>query len=363
MLLGDLIIWYYENLAGIKPDPNIPGFKHILMKPEVVGDLTHVDASYNSIYGRITSSWQLAAGKFTWNVTIPANTSATVYVPTLNKEEVMEGGKLASNGDGIKFIRWEENLAIFEVKSGKYTFTSGGVKKITTEPYVSTPVITPSDTILTIGEKLLIKIACTDTAAIIRYTMDGSELNNSSPIYKNPIEITGKTVLRAQAFLDGYHSSNQSRVIYDYVDPVKNGILWSLYKAKVIKMPDLGQLKPATQGTSLEFDLAKIENPKHDFILQLKTFIQIEKAGKYTLYITSNDGSKLYLDNHLFIDNDGEHGAKEMSNTIHLEKGRHPITVEYFQGGGGKFLSVSYSSDEISYQPIPASVLFKSKDQ
>ena len=363
MLLGDLIIWYYEDLAGIKPDPNTPGFKHIIMKPNIVGDLTNVDASFNSIYGRINSSWQLAAGKFTWNVTIPANTSAAVYVPTLNNEEVMESGKSASSGDGIKFIRWEGNLALFEIKAGKYTFTSEGVKKIVTEPYVSTPVITPSDTILTIGGKLMAKITCADTAAVIRYSIDGSELNSSSPVYKNPIEISGKTTLRAQAFLDGYHSSNQSRVIYDYVDPLKNGILWSLYNAKVIKMPDLSKLKAATHGCSLEFDLAKIGNPKHNFILQLKTFIQIDKAGKYTLYITSNDGSKLYLDNHLFIDSDGEHGAKEMSNTTYLEKGRHLITVEYFQGGGGKFLSVSYSSDEIGYQPVPASILFKSKAQ
>ena len=363
MLLGDLIIWYYEDLAGIKPDPDIPGFKHIIMKPNVVGDLTNVEASYNSSYGRINSSWQLAAGKFTWNVTIPANTSATVYVPTLNKEEVKESGKSASSGDGIKFISWEGNLARFEIKSGKYTFTSNGVKKITTEAYVSTPIITPSDTILTIGKKLMAQITCADTAAIIHYTIDGSEANSSSPVYKNPIEISGKTILRAQAFLEGYHSSNQSRVIYDYVDPAKNGILWSLYNAKVIKMPDLTKLKPANHGCSLEFNLAKIENPKHNFILQLKTFIQIDKGGKYTLYITSNDGSKLYLDNHLFIDSDGEHGAKEMSNTTSLEKGRHLITVEYFQGGGGKFLSVSYSSDEIGYQPIPASILFMSKNQ
>ncbi len=363
MLLGDLIIWYYENLAGIKPDPNIPGFKHILMKPQVVGDLTYVDASYNSIYGKIVSRWNLTNDKFKWDITIPANSSATVYVPTLNKEDVMEGGKLASNGEGIRFIRWEENLAIFEVKSGKYSFTSAGVKKIVTEPYASTPVITPSDTLVTIGEKLHVRITCADSAAIIRYTMDGSELNNGSPIYKNPIEITGKTVLRAQAFRTGFRSSNQSRVIYDYIDPGTNGILYSVFSGKFIKIPDLTKLKPIDQGSTYEFDLAKIRNPKHDFVLQLKTFIQIDKAGKYTLYLTSNDGSKLYLDNQLFIDNDGEHGAKEMSNTIHLEKGRHPIVVEYFQGGGGKFLSVSYSSDEIRYQPIPASILFKSKNQ
>jgi len=61
MLLGDLIIWYYENLAGIKADPEIPAFRHIIMKPYVLGDLTNVDASFNSIYGKIKANgnWKI----------------------------------------------------------------------------------------------------------------------------------------------------------------------------------------------------------------------------------------------------------------------------------------------------------------
>ncbi len=361
MLLGDLIIWYYENLAGIKPDPLNPAFKHIIMKPYVLGDLTHVKASYKSSYGEISSAWRLENSKFKWDISIPANTSATVYVPTLNKEEVKEGNKLASASEGIKFLRWEGTLALFEVMAGNYTFSSDGVQQIITEPYVATPVITPSDTVLTAGKKVDVKISCADTAAVIRYSIDGSELTNSSPVYKNPLEISVKTELRAQAFREGYHSSNQLRVFIDYIIPDQNGILWSLYKGKYIRIPDLGKLNPSSHGKAYQFDLAKIENPKHDFVLQLKTYLQIDKPGKYTLYITSNDGSKLYLNNDLFIDNDGEHGAKEMSNSAYLQKGRHLITVEYFQGGGGKFLSVSYSSDEINYQSIPASILFQSK--
>ena len=128
MLLGDLIIWFYENLAGIKADPDIPAFKHIIMKPYVPGDLSYVDASYNSIYGKIKSGWRLEKDKFFWDVTIPANTSATVYVPTLNREDVMEGNKPASDSDGIIFIGWEDNRAIFEIESGQYSFTSNGVK-------------------------------------------------------------------------------------------------------------------------------------------------------------------------------------------------------------------------------------------
>ncbi len=58
MLVGDLGIWLYENLAGIKSDPEQPGFKHIIMRPEPVGDLRFAKASHRSPYGLIASDWQ-----------------------------------------------------------------------------------------------------------------------------------------------------------------------------------------------------------------------------------------------------------------------------------------------------------------
>ncbi len=93
MLVGDLGIWLYENLAGIKSDPEQPGFKHIIMRPEPVGDLRFVKASHRSPYGLIASDWQRKDGVFRWNVTVPANTTATVYVPATSAESVTENGK------------------------------------------------------------------------------------------------------------------------------------------------------------------------------------------------------------------------------------------------------------------------------
>ncbi len=361
MLLGDLIIWYYENLAGIKADPEIPAFKHIIMKPEVLGDLTYVNAAYKSIYGEIKSGWKLENGKYVWNITIPANTTATIYVPTLDKEEVTEGGKPTAKVDGIRFVKWEENLAVFEIKSGSYSFSSNGVKKIITEPYVSTPVITPNDTILSNGNKLLVVITCPDSEAVIHYTEDGSQVTESSPVYKVPFEISGNTLVRAKAFREGFHGSNQIKEIFNYIDPKKNGIEWTLFPGAFVKLPDFEKLKPTQKGEIYKFSLAKTAHPKLSFALQFKSWIQVDKPGKYTFYISSNDGSKLYIDDNLLIDNDGEHGAKEMSGALDLTGGRHKIRAEYFQSGGGMAFSVSYSSDNILYQPIPESILFKLK--
>ncbi|GHT19126.1 hypothetical protein FACS1894189_7760 [Planctomycetales bacterium] len=81
MLVGDLVIWYYEYLAGIKADPERPGFEHIIMKPLPLGDLTFVDAEYNSVRGQIKSHWTRTGDKFHWEIEIPVGSTATVTIP------------------------------------------------------------------------------------------------------------------------------------------------------------------------------------------------------------------------------------------------------------------------------------------
>lgn len=124
MLLGDLVIWFYEDLAGIKSDPNAPGFKHIIMNPTPAGDLSYVKASYNSVRGQIKSEWKKDEGHFTWDITIPANASATVYVPAKSEKEVKENGREISTSQGIEFLRMAEGKAVFNVSSGTYRFSS-----------------------------------------------------------------------------------------------------------------------------------------------------------------------------------------------------------------------------------------------
>jgi hypothetical protein len=362
MLLGDLIIWYYENLAGIKANPEVPAFKNIIMKPYVLGGLTNVDASYNSIYGKIKSKWNLENGGFNWSISIPANTTATVYIPTLEKEDVMEGNKLASNSEGMKFIRWEKNWAVFEVGSGNYSFTSKGTKMNITRPYVSAPQINPNNKTYRKGDKVTVNIECETKDAVIRYTLDGSAPNNTSSIYSEPIVIESSTTVSARAFMDGMKESMISIEHYDFLDAEKNGINWSFYEGKFKVLPNFDELKPDRSGTIYHFGIDKIELPKYNFALLFNSFIQIDDEGEYEFSISSNDGSKLYIDDEMLVDNDQEHGPRQLSGAIHLAKGKHKIRVEYFQSGGSKTLQLFYKSDKISFQLIPASLLFKNKN-
>jgi hypothetical protein len=123
-MLGQITEWFYKDLAGIAPDPKGPGFKKILIQPTPVGDLKWVEASYDSMHGAISVRWEREGGKFKLKATIPANTTATVFVPAKSPGDVMESGSPARESKDVKFLRQESNRAVFAVGSGNYLFES-----------------------------------------------------------------------------------------------------------------------------------------------------------------------------------------------------------------------------------------------
>jgi alpha-L-rhamnosidase len=123
-MLGQLMEWFYHDLAGIAPDPAGPGFARIIIKPQPVGDITWTKVSYNSVRGLIVSAWKREKEKFTLDVTIPANTTATVYVPTKAAKEVKEGGAPAGRRRDVKLLDYQNGQAVFGISSGRYVFES-----------------------------------------------------------------------------------------------------------------------------------------------------------------------------------------------------------------------------------------------
>jgi len=120
---GSVCEWMFSSMAGIDTDG--PGFKRIIIRPRPWGsNITFTKATYNSIHGLISSGWQIRNGKFILNVTIPANTTATVYVPTQDTNRITESSKPVNDADGVDFIEIDGNNAVFSVESGKYQFES-----------------------------------------------------------------------------------------------------------------------------------------------------------------------------------------------------------------------------------------------
>jgi alpha-L-rhamnosidase len=116
--------WFIKGLGGIREDPANYGYQSFIIKPALVGDLTWAEAQTESLYGAILSHWEKKNGAVNLNVTIPANSTATVYVPATNAKNVTEGGIPASQADGIVFLKMEGTYAVFKVQSGKYQFIS-----------------------------------------------------------------------------------------------------------------------------------------------------------------------------------------------------------------------------------------------
>jgi alpha-L-rhamnosidase len=123
-MLGQINEWFYHDLAGISLEEKNPGFRDVVIKPAVVGDLTWVRAHYDSIRGRISSQWNRNGSRLALEVDIPANVTATVYVPSVAGADVTEGGVPVQFVPHVKFLNRAVGAEVFSVGSGHYRFES-----------------------------------------------------------------------------------------------------------------------------------------------------------------------------------------------------------------------------------------------
>ena len=120
---GAVYQWMVENIGGIRSDG--PAYKHIIIAPQLDGKLTHATVGFDSIRGRIETSWKRDGDRFILDVTIPGNTTATVYLPlspASNSSTVIESGRSLELAAGVKLLRTVNNCAVMEVESGSYHF-------------------------------------------------------------------------------------------------------------------------------------------------------------------------------------------------------------------------------------------------
>lgn len=114
--------WMYRVIAGINIDPAHPGYKHILIEPHPGGGLQWVKCSLHTMYGDVSSAWELNSKELTMHVIVPANTTATVRIPHARLEEVKEGGIRLSQSPGIENPHQDGDSVVIEAGSGIYVF-------------------------------------------------------------------------------------------------------------------------------------------------------------------------------------------------------------------------------------------------
>ena len=351
-MFGSVTAWFYQALGGINPDVSAPGFKHVIIKPSIIDELDSVSVNYHSVYGNIASSWSLEGDKLVMKVSVPANTRASVYVPAINSASV------STDVQGIKPLGFDKSHTLFKVPSGNYVFTSKNIKNILKSPIPVAPLIKPLDTTLSAPGELTVTMSQFTKGAKLRYTLDGSEPDETSILYTSPFKLGESTTIKAKVFKENAEPSSTVMRNIVFVDKNKNGIGYKYYEGLWSKLPDFNRLKANRTGKTYDFDLEGIDNLSDHFGLVLTSKIQIKDEGDYTFSLYSNDGSKLFIDNQLIVDIDGLHGFDGQSGKIKLGQGKHEIRIEYFQAGGGRGLELFYVSSKIEKQKVPADILF-----
>ena len=121
---GAVGAWMYAVIGGIDLDSDQPGYKHIIMHPQPGGGITYAKTGLHSMYGLIRSEWTWENNRFEWQIKVPVNSTATVYVPARDASHVMENGDAVENAQEITFLRMENGFAVFDVEAGSYSFSS-----------------------------------------------------------------------------------------------------------------------------------------------------------------------------------------------------------------------------------------------
>ena len=242
--------------------------------------------------------------------------------------------------------------------SAPYSFTKEAVVSI---PYVDKDLNLFMDSVT-------VNLATATAGATVHYTLDGSEPTQQSPIFNAPLVLKNTTQINAKAFKDGFQPSstlsiqatkavlNRGKIILDHQP--KNGTTYKYYEGHFQKVADMQQKHFVEKGIVSEPSLDKARQEDH-YGFEFSGLIDVPEDGVYTFQTRSDDGSVLYIDQILVVDNDGSHAAIPATGSIALKKGWHSYRLLYIEDYEGQHLSWAWklpSGEKL--EPIPASRLY-----
>ncbi|MBI9071118.1 MAG: GH92 family glycosyl hydrolase [Melioribacteraceae bacterium] len=293
----------------------------------------------------------------------PNNNSSNVFIETatLNGENytqnfiehdvIMNGGKIKLNMSDKP-----NKLRGINEQDKPYSMTEG---EFTSPPFAKTGE-------RYFGGKTTVELACKIKGAEIRYTLDGSVPNGNSLLYSAPISINKTTTIKITAFKDGMEPSLVTSEYFEKIalrEPTKveglvPGLKYEYYEDRVNSVEKLKNL--VKTGETATVDISMIEK-EDEFGVVYSGYINIPSDGMYTFYLTSDDGSKMYLDDEVFIDNDGLHGESTVQKVAAFSKGYYKFRVKYFEGSVSNTLKLEWDGSGISRSEIPADAFFMKK--
>ncbi|MCD6200709.1 MAG: PQQ-binding-like beta-propeller repeat protein [Bacteroidales bacterium] len=228
------------------------------------------------------------------------------------------------------------------------------------------PVIEPQNTLKKGKRTILLKrVGHTGT---IHYTLDGSIPDHRSPVYTHRIVIDKPVTVKAVTlWKDKKGRPFKSKVttlsvpIPEVIPAVKAtvnpGLVVNYYEGEWKQVPDFDHMKSMKTAVVKEISLDPARKTEH-FGLLFTGYIRIPEDGIYKFYLTSDDGSNLYIHGRKIINNDGTHGIREKMGQIPLQAGLHPVRIEFFQTVTSVTLSLKWAGPSFGKENVPAVILF-----
>ncbi|WP_175549932.1 family 78 glycoside hydrolase catalytic domain [Mariniphaga anaerophila] len=357
LMLGHIQQWLYNDLAGIRPEPGTTGYKKIILNPKLVEGLNSAKGTYKSMYGTIVSDWKINGDKFSWNFSVPVNTTARVYIPAASKRAITESGVRATKAAGMKFVRMTTEGALFEVGSGDYHIEATACKDhVIKSQIIPVTKITPLNTNVECNSK--VSIESPNEGAKIYYTLDGTEPDENLTPYTGPFQVEESCVVKARSYVEGEKPGYLASSKLNVYKSETNHFNYEYYHGNWKLLPDFDALTPVKIGKITVPDIEKIASREHNFAIRFKGLLDITQFGEYTFFLKVDDGGKLYLDGKLLVNNDGLHGSVEKHGKIKLEPGKHSIIIEYMQAGAGKEFELRWEGPGFGKELIDLSRIY-----
>lgn len=220
--------------------------------------------------------------------------------------------------------------------------------------YVPMPRIAPAGGLF--REPVEVTLAADAEGAEIRYTLDGTAPGPASARYEAPLRLDAPALVRAVACRRGQcgpEAQASIRVAPEDRTPRVHYKYWKDMTAQ--SLPDFRTLgRPDRTGRVFEFSLDElgVEHEDH-FAVEFASHLRIDRAGRYTFGVISDDGSRVWIDGRMLIDNDGSHTADMKLGAIDLGAGLHDVRIEYFDDYMGQRLELRYATEGMPLQPVP----------
>ena len=210
---------------------------------------------------------------------------------------------------------------------------------------------------------LQVSVDAGSAALEARYTLDGSEPTNASPVAKGPIEIADTTTVKVRSFHKGKPVSPLAAATFTRVAPMPAaepggtapGLFVAAYDGDFDRMPDFAPMKPKEEGVAATPTLPKGHKAEHE-ARRIAGYVEVPADDVYRFELTSDDGSQLLVDGKMVVDHDGLHGATAKTGVAALAKGSHSFEVRWFNKTGGLDLRVKWARGGDKLVDMPAGV-------